>query len=143
MTQSQFRIRLILGAFFAPLVPYAILGLAVVNGKTEILSSSARPVLLWGLAVFYGWALICGVPSYLIVRRQKWSSRTTYLFVAAGTSLVLLLAVKVSLYALAAYFKARSSPIVDLSTMSLAVVVIVLGAVIASLFWLIVRPDKY
>jgi len=123
----------------APMVPAVILAgvMLAAGGDSQTLGYAA-----FAGYISYPFALLIGLPSYLVMRRRHWDGLRAYLFLGLGLG-----ALFVALFAGLAGFEGDATDPAWLDLLaSLGVLLsFVLASAVAStlVFWLIVRPDLH
>ena len=123
----------------APMVPAVILAgvMLAAGGDSQTLGYAA-----FAGYISYPFALLIGLPSYLVMRRRHWDGLRAYLLLGLGLG-----AFFVALFAGLAGFEgdAADPAWVDLLANLAVLLSFVLACAVAStlVFWLIVRPDLH
>lgn len=140
MSSTRSRAYRIMAAFVvAPMVPASILAgvMLASGGDSQTLGYAA-----FAGYISYPFALLIGLPCYLLMRRRHWDGLRAYLFLGLGLG-----AFFVALFAGLAGFEGDAADPAWLDLLAdLAVLLsFVLACAVAStlVFWLIVRPDLH
>ncbi|MBU8876532.1 hypothetical protein KQ910_22355 [Reyranella sp. MMS21-HV4-11] len=129
--------RTVAGFVVAPMMPALILAGVVLaaGGDSQTLGYAA-----FAGYVSYPFALLVGLPAFLVMRRRRWDGRRAYAVAGLGLGIVFL-----TLFAALVAFdgeKAESAWLALLANLAFLLPFVLACALAASMvFWLVVRPD--